>query len=519
MSLHWLDFLVVALYLGVVVFMGARFSRRQTSTESYFVAKRSIPAWAMGMSLFATLISSVTFIAYPGSAYAEDWSMLVPGFLVLGVLALVGTVIIPFYRHSVGMSAFEYFGKRFGRPTRMYSSFAFSLAHFSKMAFVFYLLALTIDSITGWKTDHIIVTVGAVTVFYTILGGLEAVIWTDVVQGFIMWIGIFVCLGFLLFLPPGGPPAALSLAAAHHKFSLGHFSWSLSERNVVVLVIYGFFWYMQKYTADQTVVQRYLVAKSDRAALKGVAFGAALCVPVWSLFMLIGTCAWSFYKLTGEKLPAYVTKADQVFPYFLSTHIPTGLMGLFLASLLSSAMAMTASDLNCLAVVAVEDYYRVYRPEASDRQRLRAGKTIIAVCGALCIVLAMLLAHSTGSALSMWFSISAVVAGGLVGIFLLAFCVRRANRQGIYIGICATVAVTLWASLTVGGKPVVNMAPYNYPWNDLTIGAMGHVVMLFAGYLGSLFFQPNPLLPNRSSGIGCGGGGPRPACPRSLLSE
>lgn len=490
MNLRWVDFLIVALYLGGVTFIGIRFSRRQTSTESYFVAKRSIPAWAMGISLFATLISSVTFIAYPGSSYAKDWSMLVPGFLVLVVLALVGAIVIPFFRHAVGMSAFEYFGKRFGQPTRMYGSFAFSLAHFSKMAFVFYLLALTIDSMTGWKTDNIIVAVGAVTVFYTILGGLEAVIWTDVIQGFIMWIGIFICLAFLLFLPPGGPSAVLSLAAANHKFSLGNLSWNLSDRTVVVLVIYGFFWYLQKYTADQTVVQRYLVAKSDRAALRGVALGAALCVPVWALFMLIGTCAWSFYRLTGEKLPAFVTKADQVFPHFLSTHIPTGLIGLFLASLLSSAMAMTASDLNCLAVVAVEDYYRVFRPQATDRQRLRVGKTIVAVCGVLCIVFAMLLAHSTGGALSMWFSISAVVAGGLAGLFLLAFCSTRANRQGVYIGIAATVAFTLWATLTMGQKPVVDMAPYNYPWNDLTIGAVGHVVMLVVGYLGSLLFAP-----------------------------
>ena len=130
-------------------------------------------------------------------------------------------MIIPFYRHVVGMSAYEYFGKRFGRPTRMYASFAFSLAHFSKMGFIFYLLALTVNSMTGWRIDYIILVVGAATVFYTLVGGLEAVIWTDVIQGFVLWVGVAVCLGYLLFLPPGGPAAVLRVAWENHKFSFG----------------------------------------------------------------------------------------------------------------------------------------------------------------------------------------------------------------------------------------------------------------------------------------------------------
>jgi solute:Na+ symporter, SSS family len=150
-----------------MVSVGVRFSRKQTNTETYFVASRSIPSWAMGMSLVATLITSVTFVAYPGSSYGKNWSLLIPGFMVVGVLLVVGKVIIPFYRHVVGMSAYEYFGKRFGRPTRLYASLAFSLAHFSKMGFIFYLLALTVNSMTGWRIDYIILVVGVATIFYT----------------------------------------------------------------------------------------------------------------------------------------------------------------------------------------------------------------------------------------------------------------------------------------------------------------------------------------------------------------
>ena len=175
----------------------------------------------MGLSLLATIITSVTFIAYPGAAYAEDWSLLVPGIMFVAVLALAGTVVVPFFRHVVHMSAYEYFGRRFGNGVRIYSSFAFAVGHFSKMGFVFYLLALTLSSMTGWSIDHVIILTAIVTVFYTMLGGVEAVVWSDVLQGFVLWFGILVSIGFLLFLPPQGPHAVLSDAWQHGKMSLG----------------------------------------------------------------------------------------------------------------------------------------------------------------------------------------------------------------------------------------------------------------------------------------------------------
>lgn len=195
-----LDILVIALYVASLVGIGIFLARRQKTTEDYFIARASIPGWAAGLSLFATIITSVTFIAYPGSAYAGDWSLLVPGIMFVAVLGLVGFVVVPFYRHVVHMSAYEYFGRRFGTGVRVYSSLAFAIGHFSKMGFVFYLLALTLSSMTGWPIDRVILFTAAVTVFYTMLGGVEAVVWTDVVQGFVLWLGILVSIGFL-FVP------------------------------------------------------------------------------------------------------------------------------------------------------------------------------------------------------------------------------------------------------------------------------------------------------------------------------
>ncbi len=486
--MRWIDLVLVVVYMAVSAWVGLRFARRQTSTESYFVARRSVPPWAIGMSMMATLVSSVTFIAYPGSAYGSNWANLVPGFMLLVVLIIVGRVLVPFYREAVRMSAYEYFGRRFGEPARIYSSIAFSLGHFGKMGFVYYLVALTANSVTGWNIDAIILSIGVVTVIYTLLGGIEAVVWTDVVQGFVMWLGILLALGFLLFLPPGGPVAVFSAAAAAGKFSLGEMSWDFSRATIPVLVLYGFFWYLQKYAADQTLVQRYLLAKSDKLAMRGVTIGALQTVPVWTLFMLIGTCTWSFYQLTGKTLPAHVTKADQVFPYFLASQLPAGAAGVFLAALMAAAMSTLASDLNCIAMVGVEDVYRKVRPHADDAMRLRMGKILVAVFGGLGVLMAEILAHSPGGALSMWFNVSAILSGGLAGLFVLAFLSRRANARGIYTGIAMCVLVTTWATLTSGKERWVDMGAWNYPWHELTIGVTGHVVLAVSGYLASLLF-------------------------------
>ena len=487
-----LDFIIIVAYLAGLVAIGLRFARRQRTTEQYFVAGRSVPGWAMGLSLLATIITSVTFIAYPGSAYASNWSLLVPGILFIGVLGLIGSVIVPFFRRVVCMSAYEYFGKRFGSGVRLYSSFAFAIGHFSKMGFVFYLLALTLASMTGWPITGIIALTALVTIFYTLLGGVEAVVWSDVVQGFVLWAGILVSLGYLLFLPSQGPRAVLTDAWTHHKMSLGSTALRFDQPTIIVLVIYGFFFYLQKYTADQTVVQRYLIARSDRAAIRGIALGAGLCLPVWAAFMLIGSLLWSFYRLTGEAIPKSITKTDGIFPHFLVTHIPSGLAGLFVAALLGSAMSMLASDMNCLSVIAVEDFFRLARPRSTDRELLRAGRIVVAASGIAAAAVALRLAHTQGSALSLYYTITAVVAGGLAGLFLLAFLMPRATREGAIAGLVVSLIFTAWATFTEGGK-ILNLGRWNFTWHDYMIGAIGHVILLVVGIAASLLLPGSPL--------------------------
>jgi SSS family solute:Na+ symporter len=498
-SLRTPDLIIIALYFVVVAGIGFWFSRRQNSTEAYFVARRSIPHWAMGLSIFATIISSITFVAYPGAAFKADWNQLVPGFMAVGVLLIAGTTLIAFFRHAVGMSAYEYFEKRFGYGARAYSALAFTAGHFSKMGFVLFTITTAICGMTDWDKYHVILGVGFVTILYTLIGGLEAVIWTEVLQGIVKLSGVLVVIGVLLSIMPGGAGAAFQLAGDNNKFSLGSFNFDLTANgNFWVMLLYGSFWYLQKYAADQTLVQRYLTAKSDREALKGVALGAGLCLPAWAAFMLVGTLLWAYYKLSGEVFPAQLLDdkgkviADRVFPFFLATKIPAGLAGVFMAALMSAAMSTMSSDLNCLSAVGVEDYYRKLRPHSTDKQRLFVGKIIVAVCGTIAVGIGAFIARKGEGALTLYYAATAIMSAGLAGMFLLAFFSRRANRQGLWVGIICSLVFTAWAVLTstkgADGKVILDLKQFNYTWPSVMLGVIAHVIVLVVGYGASWFF-------------------------------
>jgi solute:Na+ symporter, SSS family len=495
--MHLVDVIIIAVYLITLVAIGLRMSRGQKTTDKYFVADRSVPGWAAGLSLLATIITSVTFIAYPGAAYSGDWTLLVPGIMFVAVIAMIGPVVVPFFRHVVTMSVYEYFGKRFGRTVRMYSSLAFATGHFAKMGFVFYLLSLSVSGITGWPIVTIIVVLGVITIFYTFIGGLEAVIWTDVLQGFVLWTGVAVTIGFLLFSPKVNPGDMLHLIVQNHKMRLGSSSFNLAQPTFWTMAIYGFFFYLQKYTADQTVVQRYLAARSDRSALRGMAMGATLCLPIWTAFMFIGSLLWAFYKLTGQHLPASVTRPDQVFPHFMVTEMPLGVAGLFLAALFGAAMSMLASDLNCLGLIVVEDFYSQFFPRKTDRQRLRTGKIAVVLSGFLAIGVAIRLSATQGSALALYYTATAIVAGGLAGLFLLAFLSAKAGRAAAIIGIVVNLIFTAWATLTLNGGKLLNLHHWNFTWHEYTIGAIGNILLLLVGLVVAQIFPATQNESNR----------------------
>src|ERR1044072_1267516 len=217
LSLHLVDYIIIVVFLVVTLVVGFMFARRQNSLKSFFLAQGRVPAWAIGMSLLATLISSVTFLAYPAEGFTNNWILLVQGLMV--PVVLLGTIwfIVPLYRKVIGLSTYEYFEKRFGTFARYYSSLAFVLRQFSGMGTVFFLLAIALTNMTGGNTYAIIAVVGLLIISVNLLGGIEAVIWLDVFQGFMLFASGILCFCVLLFSINGGPAAIWNIASAHGR--------------------------------------------------------------------------------------------------------------------------------------------------------------------------------------------------------------------------------------------------------------------------------------------------------------
>jgi solute:Na+ symporter, SSS family len=496
-SLHFIDYLIIALSLVLTFWVGIRFSKKNTNTQQYFAASGSVPAWAIGMSIFATLISSVTFLAYPGEGYKSNWILLVQGFMVPLVLLFSIRFIVPLYRNVIGLSAYEYFEKRFGYLARVYGSVGFIFAHFSKMGSVLFLLGLALSSMAGIDALTIIWVIGIAIIFITLFGGMEAVIWLDVIQGFLLILGGLLAIGVIIFKTDGGLGEIVTYAVDHDKIGFGPYDFDFVNLTFWVMVINGIFYAIQKYGADQTIVQRYLTAKTDKDAIRASIMGIAITVPVWTVFMFIGTALFSFYALNpGLALPEGI-KPDAVFPYFITTQLPPGLVGLILSALIAAAISSLDADLNCLAAVGVDDYYKRIKPNSSGMQQLRMGKILVVAAGLASILVATVYVYSgenTGI-LSTVFMLYAIFSGGIAGMLLLGLFVNRANRQGLNVGILACVLFTGYALLTSTStgsgedkQLLLDMGAYNFTQHKYMLGVYSHVVLFFVGWIASYFF-------------------------------
>ena len=496
--LHIPDYIIIASFLCITVYFGFRFSKKQKTTQSYFAANGKIPSWAIGFSILATLISSITFLAYPGEGYSSNWILLVQGMMVPIVLLSMIWFIVPLYRKVIGLSTYEYFEKRFGVFARYYSSLGFVLTHFSKMGTVFFLLALALANMTGVNTLIIISIIGVVIIILALLGGIEAVIWLDVIQGFMLFGCGIACLVMILYSVHGGPAEVWHIAKENGRTGFGPYNFDLKKLTFIVMAINGIFYGIQKYGTDQTIVQRYLTAKSDKSAIKASLMGVFLLVPVWALFMFIGTALFVYFK--QNPLPTGI-RADAIFPDFIVSNIPTGVVGLIIASLVSAGVCSLGADLNCLAAVGVEDYYKRFYPNRTDKEYLKAGKWIVLFAGIGSLLIAALYLNAgEEGVLGIVFTLYAIFSGGIAGIFLLGLFSARANRQGVTIGIIACIIFTAYAFLTstkIGTGHdkflLLDLGKYNFTHNKLMLGVYSHFVVIIVGYIASLFF-PKPVI-------------------------
>ena len=500
LSMHWVDMLIVILTLVFTVWVGISVAHKNKNSDAYFKGSHNAPSWVIGLSIFATLISSVTFLSYPAAAYKGNWVLLVQGLMVPVVLVFLIWIIVPLFRKMIRLSTYEYFERRFGLGARIYSSLAFLLTHFSKMGTVLYLISLALYSMTGIDALWFIVLLGLLIVIITYVGGMEGVIWMDVIQGLLLIVGGIVCVVVLLVVPEQGPGQIFHEAIALKKIGFGPYHFSFAELTFWVMVINGAFYALQKYGTDQTIVQRYLTARNDKEAKKAAYIGVGLSVPIWTVFMLIGSLLFVFYNTGSATLPEGM-KAEEVFPYFMITELPVGVAGLVIAALVAAAISSLDADMNCLSAIVVEDFYARFHPDCTDAQRLRLARGLVALSGLLTVGVAGLYYLWNGEGvLGVVFQLYAIFSAGIVGIFLLGLFSRRANKQGLYIGIAACVLFTAYAVLTstkIGVGPdkhiLLDLGRWNFPHHKNMLGVYSHLIVLVVGYVASLFF-PRPKL-------------------------
>ncbi|MCC6681974.1 MAG: sodium/solute symporter [Phycisphaeraceae bacterium] len=493
MNLHVADYLVLIAYLAVIACIGLYVSRRGRSSEGYFLAGRRLPTWVVAFTLMATLIGSGTFVGHPATVYQKGMILLLGHLTLPVVLLIVSIFIIPFYRHVVKMSVYEYLGQRFGLGGRMYASIGFLADRIFDLGVTLLTTAIPLKLMTGWELHWIILSLGAFTAAYTMIGGIEAVVWTDVAQGVLLIFGAILILLRLIFATEVGPPGAvISEAWQQGRFTLGSFdlSWNslFDTQNTtqwIFLLAFTVGW-SRRYVCDQHMVQRYLIAGSDQQARRGVMVNAAMCVPIYLTFMFIGACLFGYYTLSSESGPRL---ADDVMPYFIVHHLPAGVIGLILAAVLAASMSSISADLNSLATVLTTDYFVNFLPSSSDKARVLFGRLMVIACGtaAAMIGLAMIPTEGASSIMERGVTIAAIISGGVLGLFNLGFLTTRATRRGCYIGIAACLLFTSWGVCTEPTHRIFDMG-FNFEFNPILIGLFGHLVLFVVGYLASVMF-------------------------------
>ena len=487
-----LDIAIVLVYFAVVLGVGLFFRRRQQSTEDYFLGSRSIPGWVVGFSVIGTMIGSTTFVGHPAAVFQEDmWNL--PFFMALPVVMyFVSRYIVTLYRHRIRMSVYQYLELRLGYPARAYGAVAFLGSRVVDVSSTLFFLGIAVAYLTDVDVRWVIAFVGVMTLAYTLLGGIAAIAWADVLQSVLLLGGGLTVMFVAYFGADAGAGATIRSAWEGGRFGTGDWTPALDTLNAWMLLVGGTIWALQRYAVDQHLVQRYLVARSDREARRATFTGAVACVPIWVMFMLIGAGIWGFYQTSGVALPPEVlADSDTIAPHFIRTQCPGGLLGLIVAALAAAAMSSLGADLNSVATVTVDDFYARFRPDSTDAERLRFGRLVVLAVGSAAILLATQWV-GVESAIEFGVKLLSISTAGLLGLFALGLLTTRGNRTGAWAGILVCVVFTAWATLTsvtlpAMEGPLLDLGAWNYPYEPYLIGILNHLLLFGVGYLVSLF--------------------------------
>ena len=443
-----LNWFILAIYLAALVGMGLYFAKREKSTDDFFLAGRRIPWYAAGLSIFGTQLSAITYLAMPARSYATDWVLLI---LNIGIFAMAPFVIyfyLPFFRRLNITTAYEYLEERFHVSIRLFGSLSFVAFQLGRMGIVVLLPALALSAVTGLSVYLCIALMGLLSTVYTVLGGIEAVIWTDVLQGIVLVGGALAALAIIVWNLEGGWGQLVSVGMENHKFHLAHLDGDWAGDALIVVILGAIFTNsLVPYTTDQAVIQRYLTTPDERQAAKAIWTNAVLAVFAGVLFLTVGTGLFVFYKANPQRLVP-LEKTDQIFALFIARQMPAGLAGLVIAGVFAAAMSSLDSSMHSISTAVTTDFVRRFRPDLAENTYLLFARGLTIALGLTGTATAMLMASMEIKYLWDFFlGIMGLLGGTLAGLFMLGVFTRKVGAIHAWIGSAASIGLLLFVKL------------------------------------------------------------------------
>ncbi len=443
-----LNYVVLATYLTALLIVGIRFARREKSTDDFFLAGRRIPWWAAGLSIFGTQLSAITYLAMPARAYATDWSLLPLNLGILLIAPVVVYVYLPLFRRLDVTTAYEYLETRFHVSVRLFGSLCFILFQLGRMGVVILLPALALSAVTGMSVYLCIALIGVLSTLYTALGGMEAVVWTDVLQSVVLLAGAVAAFAIILSSLDGGWREFVSVGLADNKFALAHLNWDWTGDALAVVILGALFTNsLIPYTTDQAVIQRYLTTPSRKQAAGAIWINGILAVVAWVLFLCLGTGLYAFYHANPARLGS-LAATDQIFAVFIAREMPAELAGLVIAGVFAAAMSSLDSSIHSVSTAVTTDFLRRFKPDLPAATYLAAARGLTVFFGITGTAAAALMAAAQVEYLwDLFLGIMGLFGGTLAGLFLLGIFTKKVRTAHAWVGAAAGVAALLYVKL------------------------------------------------------------------------
>ncbi len=452
----WLNWTVLILYLLGMVYLGYYFMRRASkSSDDFFKGGGRIPWWAAGISIFATMLSAITYMSIPAKAYATDWTYYPMQICILLVSFPVIKYYLPFFRRLNVTTAYEYLERRFNSATRLMASILFIVFMVARTALVLFLPSLAMTAVTGINIYICIALMALITILYCTMGGVEAVVWGDVIQGIILVGGAILAAVYLIVnTGDNGASDFWQIATDHDKFRLFLFDpehpFDFVNATWWVVILGGLANNLISYTSDQTVIQRYLTTSDEKSAARGILTNGLMSVIVTIAFFTIGTGLYTFFKTHPAELDITMAKGDAIFPFFMMSQLPAGLAGLLIAAVFAATMSTIASNINSISTAFTVDLWSKWTarkkaaavPEDSSSS-VRTARIAGICAGLIGMAIAWLMATVDIQSLLDYFNtILGLLSGAIGGLFLMGIFFPRIGSRAALIGfLCGTATV------------------------------------------------------------------------------